>query len=51
MATPPIRHPAITRTLPPSRRASRPANMPMTNMVIAEGSSISPERVMLAPNP
>ena len=51
MATQPIRHPAITRTLPPSWRASRPANMPTTNMVIEDGSSIRPERVMLAPNP
>ena len=51
MATHPIRHPAITRTLPPSARASRPANMPTVNMVIVEGSSISPDRVMLAPNP
>src|SRR6266581_1152233 len=51
MAAPPIRQPAITRTLPPSQAASRPANMPTMNMVMAEGSSMSPERVMLAPNP
>ena len=41
----------MTRTLPPSRRASRPANMPTTNMVTVEGSSISPDWVMLAPKP
>jgi hypothetical protein len=51
MATHPIRHPAITRTLPPSWRASRPANMPTANIVIDAGSSIRPDRVMLAPKP
>ncbi len=51
MATHPIRQPAITRALPPNSRVSRPANWPVMNMVIVEGSSISPERVMLAPNP
>src|SRR6266851_5642845 len=40
----------MTSTLPPSLRASRPANTPTENMVIADGSSISPDRVMLAPN-
>src|SRR6201986_1085432 len=43
--------PATTRTLPPSRRVSRPTSSPVTNMVTPEGNSIRPERVMLAPNP
>ncbi len=51
MDTDPVRHPAITRNLPPTIRVSRPASMPIVNMVMDDGSSISPERVMLAPNP
>ena len=51
MAAAPVRQPPVTSALPPSRAASRPAYMPVMNMVIAEGSSMSPERVMLAPKP
>jgi len=51
MAPVPARQPAMTSTLPPSARASRPANRPKMNMVMVEGSSIRPERVMLAPKP
>src|SRR5215472_162267 len=50
MATAPIRQPATTSVLPPRRWASAPANMPVKNIVTAEGSSIRPDRVMLAPN-
>src|SRR3984957_15523699 len=43
--------PVTTRTLPPSFRVRVPTNRPVANMVTPEGSSIRPERVMLAPNP
>src|SRR5450756_352997 len=47
----PIAQPAMTSALPPNRAVSRPASMPAANMVRLDGSSMSPERAMLAPNP
>src|SRR5579859_1102714 len=47
----PVRQPATTRTLPPTRRVNRPENMPTADMVTEDGSSISPDAMMLAPNP
>ena len=51
IAPQPIRQPAITSVLPPSLRARRPAKTPTANMVIADGSSMRPDWVMLAPKP
>ena len=52
MAAAPIRQPAMTSDLAaePAGAAGR-RTCPTANMVIADGSSISPDRVMLAPNP
>jgi hypothetical protein len=43
MPPPPMRQPVTTSALAPKRRASRPVNMPAANIVIADGSSMSPD--------